>query len=158
LLRAGLAGHTGILRLSAELALPVIGLGASAPSYYGAVGQALNARMILPEHAGVANAIGAVVGQSAVHAEGLVSSPGPGLFVAHLAEGPARFNDRDKAIERLRMALEVEARAKAVAAGVEDMRVTEHRDLTEVDVEGQPMFIEARLRVRVTGRPRIARG
>ncbi|HQU68359.1 MAG TPA: hydantoinase/oxoprolinase family protein [Albidovulum sp.] len=158
LLRAGLTGHSGILRLSAELALPVIGLGASAPSYYGAVGQALNARMILPEHAGVANAIGAVVGQSAVHAEGLVSSPGPGLFVAHLAEGPARFNDRDRAIERLRTTLETEARAKAVAAGVEDMRVTEQCDLTEVDIEGQPMFIEARLRVRVTGRPRIARG
>ncbi len=158
LLRAGLVGHSGILRLKAELALPVIGLGASAPSYYGAVGQALNARMILPEHAGVANAIGAVVGQSSVHAEGLVSSPGPGLFVAHLAEGPRRFSDRDAAIADLRRALEVDARSKAQAAGMEDMRVTVISDLNEVDVEGQPMFIEARLRVTVTGRPRIARG
>ena len=158
LLRAGLAGHSGILRLKAELALPVIGLGASAPSYYGAVGKALNARMILPEHAAVANAIGAVVGQSSVHAEGLVSSPGPGQFVAHLAEGPRRFSERDAAIADLRRALEAEARAKAQAAGMEDMRVTVASDLNEVEVEGQPMFIEARLRVTVTGRPRIARG
>jgi N-methylhydantoinase A/oxoprolinase/acetone carboxylase beta subunit len=158
LLRAGLAGHSGILRLRAELALPVIGLGASAPSYYGAVGAALNARMILPEHAGVANAIGAVVGQSSVHAEGLVSSPGPGLFVAHLTEGPRRFTDRDTAIRELRRVLEAEARDKALAAGMEDMRITVAQDLNEVEIEGQPMFIEARIRVTVIGRPRIARG
>jgi hypothetical protein len=41
---------------------------------------------------------------------------------------------------------------------MEDMRVIVATDLNEVDVEGQPMFIEARLRVTVTGRPRIARG
>ncbi len=158
LLRAGLAGHSGILRLKAELALPVIGLGASAPSYYGAVGAVLNARMILPEHAGVANAIGAVVGQSSVHAEGVVTSPGPGLFVAHLPEGPARFVGRDAAIAGLRRVLEAEARERAQAVGMEDMRVIVATDLNEVDVEGQPMFIEARLRVTVTGRPRIARG
>ena len=158
LLRAGLAGHDGILRLRAELALPVIGLGASAPSYYGAVGTALNARMVLPEHAGVANAIGAVVGQSSVHAEGLVSSPGPGLFVAHLGAGPAQYADRDAAIAALRQSLEDEARTRAQTAGMEDMRVTETCDLTEVEVEGQAMFLEARLRIRVTGRPRIARG
>jgi len=114
--------------------------------------------MILPEHAGVANAIGAVVGQSAVHAEGVVSSPGPGLFVAHLVEGPVRFADRDAAIEALRGALEAEARGRARAAGMEDMRLTLKSDLNEVEVEGQPMFIEARLRVTVSGRPRIARG
>ncbi len=158
LLRAGLKGHTGILRLKAELALPVIGLGASASSYYGAVGEALNARMILPEYAGVANAIGAVVGQSSVHAEGLVSSPGPGSYVAHLVEGPARFAERDAAVGALRVALEAEARDRAYAAGMEEMRISESYDLTEVDVEGQPMFIEARLRVTFTGRPRIARG
>ncbi len=158
LLRAGLAGHSGILRLRAELALPVIGLGASAPSYYGAVGEALNARTILPEHAGVANAIGAVVGQSSVHAEGSVSSPGPGLFVAHLAEGPARFTEKEQALDALRAALDTEARAKAQAAGMQDMRITESCDLSEVEIEGQPMFIEARLRIQVSGRPRIARG
>ena len=157
-LRAGLNGHTGILSLKAALAIPVIGLGASAPSYYGAVGKAVNARMILPEHAGVANAIGAVVGQISVHAEGLVSSPGPGIYVAHLAAGPARFGDRDAALRAMREALDAEARGKARAGGMEDMRAAESCDLSEVEVEGQKMFIEARLRITITGRPRIARG
>ena len=62
LMIAGLDGHRGVVRLEAGLNVPVIGLGASAPSYYGAVGARLGTRMILPDHAGVANAIGAVVG------------------------------------------------------------------------------------------------
>ena len=57
-------GIAGLLCAStARLGVPVIGLGASAPAYYGAVGDRLGCPMILPEHAGVANAIGAVVGQ-----------------------------------------------------------------------------------------------
>ncbi len=41
---------------------------------------------------------------------------------------------------------------------MEDMRAAESCDLSEVEVEGQKMFIEARLRITITGRPRIAGG
>ena len=158
LMQAGLDRHSGVIRISASLGVPVIGLGASAPSYYGAVGDRLGAQMILPEHAGVANAIGAVVGQIAMHAEGIVTSPGPGLFAAHLADGPHRFNDRDKALEALEAALAADATDRARRAGVEEMRVTTAREISEIEVEGQSMFIEARLRVTAQGRPRIATG
>ncbi|MCU9849937.1 hydantoinase/oxoprolinase family protein [Defluviimonas sp. WL0024] len=158
LMRAGLDGHSGIVKLQASLGVPVIGLGASAPSYYGAVGDRVGTRMVLPEHAGVANAIGAVVGQIAMHAEGIVTSPGPGLFSAHLAEGPKRFNDRDTALAVLEAALTEDAEGRARLAGVEKMRITVDRELSEIEVEGQPMFIEARLRVTAQGRPRIAVG
>lgn len=155
---AGLDHHSGVIRISASLGVPVIGLGASAPSYYGAVGDRLGARMVLPEHAGVANAIGAVVGQIAMHAEGIVTSPGPGLYAAHLADGPHRFNDRDKALAALEAALTAEATDRARRAGVEELRVTCTREMSEIAVEGQSMFIEARLRVTAQGRPRIATG
>ena len=56
LMSAGLRGHRGVVAVQARLAVPVIGLGASAPSYYGAVGERLGCETILPEHAGVANA------------------------------------------------------------------------------------------------------
>jgi len=158
LTKAGLDQHNGVVRMQLSLGVPVIGLGASAASYYGAVGARMNTRMILPEHAGVANAIGAVVGQVAMHASGTVTSPGPGLYLAHLPEGPTRFSDRDAAIATLRSALETEARALAQAAGVEEIRVTHDTDIKEVEVEGQSMFIEAALRVTAQGRPRIAVG
>lgn len=156
LARAAFAGHRGVIRLSASLGVPVIGLGASAPSYYGAVGERLGARMILPEHAGVANAIGAVVGQIAMHAEGIVTSPGPGVFSAHLPAGPARFPAQAEAIAALEQALAEEAASRARASGVEELRLIVDRDIQEIEVEGQAMFIEARIRVTAQGRPRIA--
>ena len=78
LTQRGLAQHRGLLSLSAALNVDVVGLGASAPSYYPAVGERLHCRMILPEHAGVANAIGAVVGRLTLRRSGTVTSPAEG--------------------------------------------------------------------------------
>jgi N-methylhydantoinase A/oxoprolinase/acetone carboxylase beta subunit len=154
--RAGLDRHRGVVAVTLTLGVPVIGLGASAGAYYGAVGDRLGARMVVPDHADVANAIGAVVGQVAMVAQGTVSSAGPGAFVAHMPGGPQRFADRDGALAALEAALTEEAGARARAAGVEEVRLTVTREIDEVAVENQPMFIEARLRVTAQGRPRIA--
>jgi hypothetical protein len=136
----------------------VIGLGASAATYYGAVGERLGARMVLPGDGDVANAIGAVVGQVAMVASGTVTAGGAGVFVAHLPGGPARFADRDGALAALEAALTGEATERARAAGVEEIRLSVAREIDEVAVENQPMFIEARVRVTAQGRPRIATG
>ncbi|MCA3446853.1 MAG: hydantoinase/oxoprolinase family protein [Rhodobacter sp.] len=158
LTQAGLDRHRGIVEVSVQLGVPVIGLGASAPSYYGAVGARLGARMILPEHAGVANAIGAVVGQVAQRATGLVTSPGEGRFTAHLPDGMAVFANRDAALAALEAALVQEASARARAAGAEDLSITVTRDIREAQVEGRAMFIEATLSATASGRPRVAHG
>lgn len=156
LTQAGLSQHRGVVEVSLRLGVPVVGLGASAPSYYGAVGERLGCRMILPEHAGVANAIGAVVGQVSQRAQGLVSSPGEGRFTAHLPEGLQSFTDRDAALAALEAALVAEASARARKAGAEDLRVTTARDIREAMVEGNPMFIEATVTATASGRPRVA--
>jgi N-methylhydantoinase A/oxoprolinase/acetone carboxylase beta subunit len=157
LTRAGLDGHRGVVEVAVRLGVPVIGLGASAPSYYGAVGTRLGARMILPEHAGVANAIGAVVGQVAQRATGLVSSPGEGQFTAHLPEGLTVFSDRDTALAALEAALVADATLRARTAGAADVTVTVTRDIREAEVEGRAMFIEATVSATASGRPRVAR-
>ena len=156
LTQAGLAGHRGVVQASLRLGVPVIGLGASAPNYYVAVGQRLGAEMILPAHAGVANAIGAVVGQVRQRATGLISSPGEGRFVAHLPEGNTLFSDRDAAFQALEAALASEAQARAERAGAADVTVTLTRDLREAEIEGRLMFIEATVTATAAGRPRVA--
>jgi hypothetical protein len=158
LMAAGLTGHRGIVEITARLGVPVIGLGASAPSYYGAVGERLGCRMVLPDHAGVANAIGAVVGQVSQRATGTVTSPAEGRFVVHLGDGVQSFADRDAALAALEAALVTEASARARAAGAEDLHVTVARDIREAEVEGRTMFIEARLSATASGRPRVAHG
>jgi len=156
LLLAGLNQHRGPVELSARLGVPVIGLGASAPFYYGAVGTRLGARMILPDHAGVANAIGAVVGQVSQRVTGLVSSPGEGRFTAHLPYGLEHFTSREAAFDAMEHYLVAEASARARQAGAQDIHITRQHDLREAEVEGRPMFIEATLSATAAGRPRIA--
>ncbi len=155
LVQIGLSDHTKIARVNVGLAMPVIGLGASAQAYYGAVGERLGCKTILPEDGGVANAIGAVVGQVSVHAEGTVTSGGEGAFRVHLPDGPVQFGDKDTAFEALRNALTRQATEKAKASGVDEVRITEDLDLREAQIEAQTMFIEATLRITARGRPRI---
>jgi len=156
LTRAALNRHRGVIEFTARLGVPVIGLGASAPSYYGAVGARLGCQMILPEHAGVANAIGAVVGQVSQRATAMVTSPGVGRFTAHLPEGLQSFTDPEAAMAATEAALIIEATRRARLAGAEDLRITAARDLRQASVEGQPMFVEATISVTASGRPRVA--
>ena len=156
--QAGLAQRASLVTLSARLAAPVIALGASAGCYYGAIAERLGARLVVPGHAGVAKAIGAVVGQVAMHAEGTVTCPAPGRFVAHLTTGPAAFPSAALAIATLEADLRAQASASAARAGVTTPRLQLERDDILAEVEGQSMFIESRLRVTASGRPRIATG
>ncbi|OYX25000.1 MAG: hydantoinase [Rhodobacterales bacterium 32-66-7] len=156
LTRAGLSQHRGVVEVSLRLGVPVIGLGASAPSYYGAVGDRLGCEMILPEHAGVANAIGAVAGQVSQRVTGLVSSPSEGRYVAHLAAGLQSFTTSGAALAALEAALLAEASDLARRAGAVDLRLTTDRAVKEVEIEGRMMFIEARVTATASGRPRVA--
>jgi N-methylhydantoinase A/oxoprolinase/acetone carboxylase beta subunit len=157
LVHAGLDQHRGVVEVGLRLGVPVIGLGASAPSYYGAVGQRLGCQMILPEHAGVANAIGAVAGQVTQRVSAVVSSPAEGRFVAHLAAGPTTYPSAEAALRAVETALQDEASARARAAGAVDLRLSVDRAVKEVEIEGRLMFIEARVTVSASGRPRVAR-
>ena len=156
LTQAGLGRHRGIVEITARIGVPVIGLGASAPNYYRAVGARLGCRMVLPEHAGVANAIGAVVGQITERASGTISSQGAGRFTAHLETGPAQFADPEAALAALEAALTQEARARANRAGAGHVSISSTCDIREAEIEGSPVFIEATMTVTAAGRPGIA--
>lgn len=156
LARAGLDAHSDVVKVQLSLALPVVGLGASAKAYYAAVGARLGSRMILPAHGGVANAIGAVVGQVRMQATGSVTRAGSGSFVAHLPAGPQKFTDQSAALTALETSLTDQVKRKARDAGVEDIRLSVSQDVKEAEIEGQPMFIESTLRAVASGRPRIA--
>ncbi|MEM9575802.1 MAG: hydantoinase/oxoprolinase family protein [Pseudomonadota bacterium] len=156
LLQRGLSGHSGLMRLDAGLNVPVIGLGASAATYYPAVGTALRGDMILPENAGVANAIGAVVGRVTMRRSGSVTSPGEGKYRVHLPGGPQDHGDREAAMSALETWLRKEAETAAVAAGAADIQASVTRDVQVARVEAREIFVEATITVEASGRPRIA--
>lgn len=158
LMRQALGGHRGLLRLDAAVNVDIVGLGASAPIYYPAVGERLRGRMILPEHAGVANAIGAVVGQVTMRRRGVVTAPAPGRFRAHLPDGPQDFADADAAMACLELALRQEAAEAAERAGVADAELGVRRERRTAEIEGRQVLVEAEIVVEASGRPRVAVG
>ncbi len=157
LMQKGLEQHRGLLRVETGLNIPVIGLGASARSYYPAVGQRLGCEMVLPGDGGVANAIGAVVGRVRVRRSGIVTCPAEGRFRTHGALGPKDFGTAEAAMTALEDELVIQVRADADAAGTDDIEMRRSRDVRHSQVEGRDAFIEAEITVEATGRPRIAR-
>jgi hypothetical protein len=155
-MQRGLGGHKGLVRLETGLNVPVIGLGASAATYYPAVGRILGCEMILPEHAGVANAIGAVVGRVTMRETGTVTSPSEGKYRVHLPAGPQDFADVDAALDYLETDLRARAKIAAETAGAVDLQITVSRDVRSAGIEGREVFVEAELTVEASGRPRIA--
>ncbi|GHC63935.1 hydantoinase/oxoprolinase N-terminal domain-containing protein [Neogemmobacter tilapiae] len=154
---AGLSGgHRGVLAMETRLALPVIGLGASARAYYPPVGDMLGCKVILPDHADVANAVGAVVGQVSQQVTAHVSTPGEGRFVAHLADGAQVFPTAEAAMQATEQALGLLVQARALEAGAEEVTLHTARAVKQAQIEGQMMFIEAEVTVTASGRPRVA--
>ena len=97
----GLKTHKNIVKIDTGLNLPVVGLGASASSYYPAVGDLLKCDMILPQHSDVANAIGAVVGRITRRVQGSITAPSEGQFRAHFPDGPKDFLNEEQALDCL---------------------------------------------------------
>ena len=157
LLQRGLRRAAGLVKIEACLDVDVIGLGASAATYYPAVGEALNCDVILPEHAAVANAIGAVVGRITMRRSGMITAPSEGIFRVHFTTGPQDFYSEDDALLTLETWLCDIARAEVEESGSDTVQVSSHRDIKRARGEAGEVFIEAVILVEATGRPRVAR-
>lgn len=156
LMQRGLDGHRGLIKLDAGLNLPVIGLGASAPTYYPAVGKRLHCEMNLPPHAHVANAIGAVVGRITIRHSGTITCPSEGKFRVHLETGPEDFTSSNEALDRLEAVLRDLVADEAQQAGAEGIQVTAQRKIQTATIDGREVFLDAEVTAEASGRPRIA--
>ncbi len=156
LTQRGLSGHRGLMRIDTGLNLPVVGLGASATSYYPAVGERLGCQAILPEHGGVANAIGAVVGRVTMRRQGTVTAPSEGCFRVHFETGPEDFAESALALAALEAHLRAQAQNDAENSGAQDIHVHATREVKMAQAEAREVFIEAVITVEASGRPRIA--
>ena len=149
-----------LLDTAIRLATPLVAIGAPAGAYYPEVAQRLGARLLVPEHAAVCNAVGAVAGVVSETCEVLVNQPTLNLFRVHDPSGNRDYADANAAIEDARrvsreLALAAARRAGAcdphVETSVSERRAPAGRD-SEVDY-----LAEAVVRSRATGRPATGR-
>ncbi|QHQ34146.1 hydantoinase/oxoprolinase family protein [Algicella marina] len=155
-IRAGLTDSPRITRLTAGLTLPLIGLGAAAPTYYPGIARRLGSEALIPREAGVANAIGAVAGRISIRRSVHVSTSPDGGFAVHTRSTPTIYPDLPAATQAALQASEAAARAAAIEAGADTPEVTVSFHETRATVEGRPVFIEGEARAEAAGRPRHA--
>ena len=156
LIQFGLAGYSDLIKVNVGISKKIIGLGASAPTYYPAVGDKLNCEVILPEYAGVANAIGAVVGKIVMRESGVISSPSEGKYLVHLDGKPVNFTSEAEALKILEEKLTEKSIQKAKEAGAENVTVNIDREIKTANIENRAVFVEANVLVEASGRPRIS--
>ncbi len=154
LARAAMARRAGIVSLSLGLSMPLVGLGAPAATYCGAIGAMVGATTLVPEHAEVANAVGAVVGTVSVAAQVRVLQPVEGVFRV-LGGGIARdVTDLEAALDIAEEVARGEAAAAALEAGAAAVELSVERAVRKVEADGREIFVEAVVSARASGRPR----
>jgi N-methylhydantoinase A/oxoprolinase/acetone carboxylase beta subunit len=146
----------GVVRFSLALDRPLIGLGASAPVYYPAIAGELSAPAVIPDHADVANAIGAVAGQIRETVTVFVTSPEEGIFLLNGSGETLRFVSEFDALEAARARAAEHARSLAARSGLAEPHVELAEEADAAEIEGKRKLVEARVRAVASGRPRAA--
>jgi N-methylhydantoinase A/oxoprolinase/acetone carboxylase beta subunit len=146
----------GMARLSIMLDRPVIGLGASAHLHYAGLPRLLGNECVIAEHADVANALGAVVGQVRMSSEARISQPEPGLFRLNAGERLDDFETEEEAMLAAEAHIRAAAEALAERAGTDQARIEITRDIRVATIQDERTFVEAFVVATATGRPRVA--
>ena len=156
---------SNLLDVSLILRLPLAAVGAPVATYFPALAERLHTRLSIPEHAGIANAIGAVVGSVTYTARALLRPMGICLlpmqgdegFRVHLPTGIHDLTGLEEAAafaeeETRRLALE-----GAERAGASDIHLhVERQDHIARGRDGKEVLLDSEIIVSAAGRPRLA--
>ena len=151
---ASLDRHRGATAVGIGADLPLVGLGASAATYYPAVAELLRTAGIVPRHAEVANAVGAVVGRVRISRQATLSQPSKGQYRVHLP-GIDDRGDLQPAVEAAEAELRRLVTADAAAAGADEISLEVDVATTTATIEGREVFVEGTVTVTGSGRPRL---
>ena len=152
---AALDGKPRASKLVVGLGVPLVGLGAPAATYYPAIGELLGTEVEIPEHADVANAIGAAVGKVRLRRRVTVSSPRRGLYRVHIGAEPDSFFELEPAKQAAIDQANSAVAAAMAAAGAPEFELETRWDEKSVDLKGRKLFVEGVATVTGTGRPQL---
>jgi N-methylhydantoinase A/oxoprolinase/acetone carboxylase beta subunit len=154
--QAALQQRSALVHLDVRLSLPIVALGAAAGTYYPEVARQLNTSAVIPTHADVANAIGAVVGHVRVTSTILISRPSEDCYRVHLEGGPKDFPELDQAIAAAEQASQDAVRRGAEANGAIRIDLHLRHERKAITVGTQELFLEMTVTAVGTGRPSLA--
>ena len=140
-----------------EFEHPLIGVGAPAHIFLPEAARLLGTEAVIPPHADVANAIGAITSKVFVHKQVTIApSETGGYTVQGLPDAPA-FADFEMANQFAVAQLQQQVRQQALAAGTIESRIEVHvDDRIAPAASGERLFIGRVLEARLSGRPDLA--
>ncbi|MGD8465175.1 MAG: hydantoinase/oxoprolinase family protein [Anaerolineae bacterium] len=158
LLHRALDGDSGsTLGIELTLQQPLVAIGAPVEAYMPRVADQLHTRLVVPPHAEVANAIGAVAGGVVLRQRVLITPMDDGdQLRLHLPQGVLDFGSVDQAVAHAQqeMALWLEERARqAGAAQVEVQMVREDKEVLVRAGWGDKLYLGTELTFTAAGRP-----
>jgi N-methylhydantoinase A/oxoprolinase/acetone carboxylase beta subunit len=145
---------SNLLQTTLSLARPLVAIGAPVGAYYPEVARRLGAALMIPAHAAVCNAVGAVAGVVSQTVEILVNQPSFKVFRVHDPAGSRDYPDAEPALDHARRISRELALAAAQRAGAADPHVETSvaKKLAQVGGGGD-YLAEAVARSTATGRP-----
>ncbi len=145
--------HAPLARVDAGVGVPIVAIGAPAPTYAPLVAALLGTTAVVPPHAEVANAVGAAVARVRITKQITVTAPRRGSYRAHWGDDPPVWHSLDEAREWATAQATEAAQAEAAAAGAHSATVTVDWATRTAPSNGRELFVEATLRVTAAGRP-----
>ncbi|MET1029186.1 MAG: hydantoinase/oxoprolinase family protein [Dongiaceae bacterium] len=153
----GVAPAHNLLDIAIRLTVPLAGIGAPVRSYYPQIAERLRTRLVIPPHAEVSNAVGAVAGGVMQHVTINITAPKDGLFRVHLPDGYRDFLSLEEAAEHAIETATTTATSLAVRAGATDIQSRhDRRDKIFEQPGGLRLFIESEITAAAFGRPALA--
>lgn len=149
------------LHAGCKLNKPLIAVGAPVRAWMPYICDKMNAEMILPEGAEVANAIGSAFGEVNEFAEALIrKEKGKRKYDLHLPAEKKSFSTRKAALEEAERALHELVMQKSRLSGCSEPEVSvESRDLYMKSLgERGKRYIETRVKAHAKGRPDCWKG
>ncbi|MFO7948011.1 MAG: DUF1638 domain-containing protein [Armatimonadota bacterium] len=144
------------MRVRCEFTQDLVAIGAPVRAFFPDLAEQLQAKLTIPEHAEVANAIGAVASEVIAH-ERVIIRPGEiGNYVVHSRDARSEYVDVERAIQAAREQASAIALRRAGEAGAPGARVRVDTDSREVRIaDGSLQLVEITIDATAAGRPSL---
>lgn len=151
------ADSSTLLAVKLSLSRPLVGIGAPVSTYFPGVAEQLGTTLVVPPHADVANAVGAVAGSVVLRAHAHITPLGHKRCRVHAPESMGDFDDLDAAAAWAERAVREHAESAARTAGAAEIQIQVQReDNTASDDSGFEVFFGSDITATAYGRPRIS--
>ncbi|MFP3903127.1 MAG: hypothetical protein ACLFWB_02675, partial [Armatimonadota bacterium] len=142
------------MRVRCEFTQDLVAIGAPVRAFFPDLAKRLQAKVTIPDHAEVANAIGAVASEVIAH-ERVIIRPGEiGNYVVHSRDARKEYVEVERAVQAARDQAATIALRRAREAGAPEARVRVDTDSREVRIaDGSLQLVEITIDATAAGRP-----